>query len=230
MSDYITYFLHPQQVVTDFPDLDQWTPTATAEGVAIQARAKRLVLETLATAQFPDFHTRHPSAPGATVPTTPVISPVLSPSVTPLRVPTQAAKLRITRDAATGLPLDCWSATRPSNGRVAGSHTAQLDRSRGVGAAENMAIESTTLTPDESSADEAAPFPASAANLSRPAPDSAAPGASELSGKHRRLLALTALIIDRTKLPLDFLDDNVSIPVLVLLFSYSLASRNGQLV
>ncbi|RKP35771.1 hypothetical protein BJ085DRAFT_34710 [Dimargaris cristalligena] len=229
MSEYIDYFLQPHRLDEDFPELDPWVPLADPKGLLLQSKARRMVTDLLAVSQFPDFHARHPLNPGPTVPTTPMASPLLSPAAHMLRIPTHVSKVWLYRDPASGLPLADKSpfafrsnavllATRKGSGSSP-PHPSTAGGQPSEDGGDANGVASSPMTRNLS---------AETKNSARGLGDTGARDTMELTAKQKRYLGLAAELIERSKLPLDFLLQEISPQVTVTLFAFILATRDGQ--
>ncbi|KAJ1975716.1 hypothetical protein H4R34_004237 [Dimargaris verticillata] len=213
MSDYIQYFLEPESLRRDIPDVGVTDEPRTA----VQTKAQALLNHVLARNQFPEFHSKHPALPGPAVPSTPLVSPVLSPASAPVRIPTTMARVWIQRDPATGLPL---AASLP----FSWGQASNLPLTPG---SEHPSAVSTTFNPTSPDlAQDTSPQPGQDALANPPLP----PPALEVSLKQQRLLQLAAEVIELAQLPLDAVEAACGTPIQTLLFAYTLASKDGQLV
>ncbi|KAJ1967436.1 hypothetical protein IWQ62_001858 [Dispira parvispora] len=235
MSAYLTYFLVPDQLdkdelypkftlsKTQFPipasDFDATVPSTT------QTKAKSLLVEILATHQFPEFRGNHPLVPGPSVPIKSITSPVLSPSVFPLRIPANVFSLWLYRDPVTGLPradqMPFYPETAQSKSCVSPlSLSPKPSEERADGATD----ESGGVNPTDQK-----PSP----NPSSPRPTQTGNGATTtkdtpvLSPKQQRLLMLAGELVERTHLPLSWLESVTNVTVRILFFAHVLAEQEG---
>ncbi|KAJ1981599.1 hypothetical protein H4R35_000643 [Dimargaris xerosporica] len=213
MSSYIQYFLEPELLRRDIPDVS----ATDKPPAAVQAKARSLLDHVLARNQFPEFHSKHPSLPGPAVPSTPLVSPVLSPASAPVRIPTAMARVWIQRDPVTGLPLAAslpfsWGQT--SHLPLTPGDEQPLAISTAVNPASPGQVQITPPLPDQDAL----------TNAPLPSPT------LEVSPKQQRLLQLAAEAIELAQLPLDVVEAACGVPIQALLFAYALASKDGQLV